>query len=130
MTDLELTRKCAEAMGLEIDYSTTGGGGERNTGFDMLGRAVIDWHNGITFDPLHDDAQAMALAKRFELHIFCGTVAQEKAWHVEKLELKVDTVDDRCRAYGPDLNRAIVECVAKIRTGTADTPNPTTAARP
>ena len=70
MTDREIIAACAKAMGLEIDYSMTGGGGSGNTGFDILGRAVLDWHEGVTYDPLHDDAQCFALVKRFKLSLF------------------------------------------------------------
>ena len=104
MTDLEMTRLCAEAMGYEIDYSPDNGGGVGNTGFDMDGAAVLDWHNGVKFNPLHNDAQAMALVKKMGL-----SIRNPDLWEVWKPLHKT--------AYGDnaDINRAIVECVAKMQ---------------
>ena len=109
MDDLTMTRLCAEAMGYKLDDSEFNGGGRGNTGFDMLGRAVLDWHNGVTFDPLHDDAQCMALVKRCELSID-HTPPNVYGWVIRLPSTPLERMD----AYGPDLNRAIVECVARL----------------
>ena len=53
MTDLEMIKKCSERMGFECVESD---------GFIIVGRT--------TYNPLHDDAQAMALVKKFKLRIF------------------------------------------------------------
>ena len=52
LTDLEITRLCAETRGIKLDkdYSTP----------YCLGLVCS---NGDCYDPLHDDAQAMALGK-------------------------------------------------------------------
>lgn len=111
MTDLEMTRLCAEAMGYKEahDYES-----------DELPRGSIlcvhlpQYH--FLYNPLHDDAQAMALVKRFEVELIrwdenAGWVAQcfnstirfhSRAWHES------------------DLNRAIVECVAKMQQSKFD----------
>lgn len=104
MTDIELTRLCVKAMGMTLDDSPYNGGGQGNTGFDMLGRAVIDWHNNVTFDPLHDDAQCFALVKRFRIAI--GN--DDDAWYATP-----DYPHEEAESH--DLNRAIVECVARMQ---------------
>ena len=59
-------------------------------------------------DPLHDDAQAMALVKKFRLTIgHCGSLYVVEWWGS-------GTESPEVWAENNDLNRAIVECVAKI----------------
>ena len=97
MTDLEITKLCAEAMG--VDFSK---------GYATLMCMECDEY-GITYAPLHDDAQAMALVKKFKLWI--------EQWE-----------DGTCSVFGKrkmmdadssDLNRAICECVAKMQAAKA-----------
>ena len=109
MTDPEIIRRCAEAYfagrlsyGPQISQLTDG-------------KAFVepdDEVEAIVYDPLHDDAQAMALVKKFELGVRVGEhQVGEKSWVV-------------CRVSGPflaqiktvnvNLNRAICECVAKM----------------
>lgn len=107
MTDHEMTRLCAEAMGYEIDDGPSNGGGVGNTGFDMLGRAVLDWHNGKFFAPLQDDADAMALVKKYATEIWKG----RSEWRV--------AIDERFLTVSADLNRAICGCVAKMQAAKA-----------
>jgi hypothetical protein len=61
-TDRELLELAAKAAGIAIDYSTMNGGGFGNTGFDMMGNAVLDWHNAVKWNPLTDDGDAFRLA--------------------------------------------------------------------
>lgn len=94
MTDLEITKLCAEAMGLN-PIAINGG------------EVVI----GITpsryvYQPLINDAQAMALVKRFRLSVWTETVY----WLVAD-----PASEDRFRAMNTDLNRAICESVAKMQ---------------
>ena len=60
MTDLELTKLCAEAMGIEISPVRHGDGD-----FSL-------------YDPLHDDAQAMALVKKFEKQQGAGALTKAR----------------------------------------------------
>jgi hypothetical protein len=60
MTDLEATRLCFEAMGLRQDHTTL-----RPAYFDS---GLGDWGSVVDYDPLNNDAQAMALVKRFNVH--------------------------------------------------------------
>uniref|UniRef100_A0A6M3M7T6 Uncharacterized protein n=1 Tax=viral metagenome TaxID=1070528 RepID=A0A6M3M7T6_9ZZZZ len=62
MTDRELLELAAKAAGLKIDKSPHNGGGTKNDGFDLLGNAVLDWHNNIRWNPLTDDGDALRLA--------------------------------------------------------------------
>ena len=91
MTDLELTKLAAEAIGIDL-----------NDGY-----LYEDSEGSVrSYNPLHDDAQALALVKKFNI----GWDKEEGSdWHVAL----------RCGqsmfvAHNADLNRAIVECVAKV----------------
>jgi len=97
MTDLEITKLCAEAMGLRV-VKQLGVMRFPNTQFeDSL------------YDPLHDDAQAMALVKRFHLNI--GQTTQGVKVFTRPLKGGFHEADNA------DLNRAICECVAKMQGG-------------
>ena len=95
MTDLEMVKWCAEAM--EMDFIAT----EKHVMFRLPGS--MELHSAYYW-PLQVDAQAMALIKRFRLNI-------------EQLSAgcKVFTGDMRHEADSHDLNRAIVECTAKMQ---------------
>mgnify|MGYP001611172893 CR=1 FL=1 len=82
MTDLEITRLCAEAMGLKHDP-------DRCFGFGFHVHGLYDVYN-----PLTDDAQAMALLMFL---LSCG-----KHIIIEN------------NSNGRRLRRAICECVAQI----------------
>ena len=101
MTDLEITKLCAEAMGEHI-----------NSRSSELMVYVDDGGLDMEYNPLHNDAQAMALVKKLSLFIECRFFADEEEsqyWNVFQ------------RGYGSsqvmskDLNRAICECVAKMQ---------------
>jgi hypothetical protein len=100
--DLEMTKLCAVAIGLEVELVTHRGRGGRTPYYRFDG---TDSHRKI-YDPLHNDAQAMALVKKFRLNIFPpATLPNWQIW--------IDTSHD-AGIENPDLNRAIVECVAKM----------------
>lgn len=88
MTDLEITKRCAEIMG----YTD----GIYIDGLDMMFRT------GKLYDPLNDDAQMAALIKRFGLS--CGLMDNNKSWYAARNVHK--------RTYSDTLNRAVCECVA------------------
>jgi len=54
MTDLEITKLCAEAMGLD----------------EKTLQVLESGWTGRGFDPLHDDTQAMALVKKLRLNCY------------------------------------------------------------
>ena len=90
MTDLELIKRCAEKMGLDVIQCP-----------DFEGW----WFNGRNdeeYNPLTDDAQAMALVKRFRLDIASGS----KSATLWAVMLGANQCVDH------DLNRAIVRCVS------------------
>jgi hypothetical protein len=94
VTDLEITRLCAEAMG----YSPITHPNRKTT------KSLMWLANGGNWNPLHDDAQAMALVKKFGMHI----TREVFAWHV-LYEANAPG------AFNPNLNRAICECVARMQ---------------
>ena len=131
MTDLEAVKLCAEAMGWkhlgaigvqldeaerysarELDEKYKGRlwclSGGNDWWINPEGHSVCAPCSGIP-NPLEDDAQAMALVKRFHLHI-----DQRPGKHV--------TVQDPHFAHlleeTSDLNRAIVRCVAAMHRAT------------
>ena len=95
MTDLEMTRLCAKAMGgiYRVDEN------------DCLW--TRNYASGWSaYRPLHDDEQAMALVKKLRLKIEYQGLPSGANWHVASSMYC-------CNA---DLNRAIVECVAKMQS--------------
>lgn len=110
MTDLEMTKLCAEAMSLTLLPAY-------RKGTILYDEGQHDW-NGLmysrdgnhlfiqsgAYDPLHDDAQAMALVKKFDLNL----QPDHEGWCVS------DYTGDKVETRNADLNRAIVECVAKL----------------
>ena len=106
MSDLEITRQCAEAMGLLFRVKENGVGNEDVSldGVDLYDEGSNMWNR--CYSPLQDDAQAMALVKRFGLDI-----QRYDGWCVRKSD-----------GHGggewyceDDLNRAIVEYVSKMQ---------------
>lgn len=100
MDDLEMTKLCARAMGLP----------ELNDDFDYE-----DEEGSIrSYTPLVDDAQAMALVKKFNIHIEAPDLPVFVRWGV----FCWIGPDKGANAHGrsTDLNRAIVECVAKMQS--------------
>jgi len=129
MSDAELTELCALAMGWkhlgaigvtlppEIKYPSEAD--ERFKGKLWCLSGGNDWwldpggHNvcGLCSqipDPLHDDAQAMALVKRFRLQID----PHDEQWNVAAV--------GKAASLREGLNRAIVECVAKMQQSTVN----------
>ena len=95
MTDLEITRLCAKAMGVRLrpDYPTP--------------QYWAWWSAWSLYDPLHDDAQAMALVKKLHLTLdsySTGAFIVGSGWN-EPFQ----------QTENSDLNRAICECVATMQ---------------
>ena len=107
MTDLELTKLCAEAMTLDVYLLSP------ETGFPSCSHYEIpsmsDAENE-TYDPLHDDAQAMALVKKYRLSVN----SHNDDYQVWPTTASPDIAGHSC-TFHPDLNRAIVECVARMQ---------------
>src|SRR5258705_338624 len=70
------------------------------------------------FDPLHDDAQAMALVKKFDLCIMRrGSLQLSGSFKPSAYQVSqyIDGNTDNFVVTATDLNRAICECVVKMR---------------
>ena len=106
MTDLEITKLCAEAMGC-TPSPLAGSWDSVPLHYFFGGRPFTEG-----YDPLHDDAQAMALVKKFHLGLYPYQTVHEKWWW------KVG-VQTNAQAMGEELNRAICECVAKMQQAKA-----------
>jgi hypothetical protein len=95
MSDVELIKKCAYKMG--GDVSQTG--------------STIRLY-GAAYDPLHNDAQAMALVKKFELVLF--RVHHPETPDIRRWQARPYQNQNTPTISSADLNRAIVECVANL----------------
>ncbi len=73
------------------------------------------YHDGmrtIAYDPLTNDAQCLALVKRFNVHCVRHTVGKDSIWWAN--------TEGGLFSYGSDnhdLNRAVCECVANMQNG-------------
>ena len=98
MTDLEMTKLCAEAAGIKIC--------EQHSHYwpQYFDGGIGDCGKDVRYDPLHDDAQAMALVKKFTLQVWMPVNGVwEAIW------------PHHAKARSESINRAIVECVAKMQ---------------
>jgi hypothetical protein len=111
MTDLEMTRLCAEAMGCKIFDNK-----KLFLTQDEIGSLHVALPRSLglpaVYDPLRDDAQAMELVKEWTLDI--SYLSGSHKWSVTCLGWK--------DAIGKDynLNRAIVSCVAQAQAERAN----------
>jgi len=113
MDDLTIVKRCAEAMGWQ------------NVRVNVLAMPGIHKHPPFVvssatgtsvdelYDPLHDDAQAMALVKKFHLIVEPSGMTATSVWWVQAWH------NDRMKwegAENADLNRAICECIANLKS--------------
>ena len=113
MTDLELTKLCAEAM--RLDHKVVGGSvllrfvnainDPRLAGVEYLEK----------YDPLHDDAQALQLVRAFGVTVDPAQDEPPFTWRAVLPPWDEDEIENSIHADGLDLNRAIVETVAKMQ---------------
>ena len=108
MTDLEITKLCAEAMGLDFHVADIDGGEIWVRCPPMKPPAMYSYR----YNPLCNDAQAMELVRKFQLDI-SAPLNDGDRWDVSRGD------DTRWSGYAAmssnqDLNRAICECVAKM----------------
>ncbi len=68
-SNINLLQLAAIAVGIKIDKSKTNGGGHHNTGVDSNGDAVIDWHNGITWNPCRKPKDAFQLMMLLKISV-------------------------------------------------------------
>lgn len=115
LTDLEITRLCAKAMGWHV-----GGLASKHVAFKVNNCAIIagnDRGGESVYDPLHDDAQCFALVKRFRLNI---EAIEVDYWSVINEEDATKHGHDVMK-IGSDksLNRAVCICVAQMELAKA-----------
>ena len=107
MTDLEITRLCALAMGYHpaAALSIDGSGWFVLTAPDKTMPVNAQPHT--VYDPLHHYAQAMALVEKCNI----GWDKEEgHAWHIALCAAELIF-----NAHNDDLKRTICECVAKMQ---------------
>lgn len=99
MTDLEIVKRCAEKMGIT---GLAEGGFNNPSDMPWFDDGAPGYRY---YDPLHDDAQAMALVKKFNVSIYRNMLNKDYTAEI--------TDSGICSQFA-DLNRAICECVAKL----------------
>ena len=109
MTDLEIIRLCALAL--------HGGFNPVRLGNSEAGELVRYECQGEKFDPLHGDAQAMALVNKFRLRVLPQANGH---WCADNGEPTPFVKDGYWLGQGDTPNRAICECVAKMQAAKHD----------
>lgn len=111
MTDLEMTKLCADATNTQ--NCTCHKDWAWPTYFDG---SEGEYGEHVRYEPLNNDSQAMWLVKQFRLditYLLPWDHDQQGAWRVRGTVAGWDTTENQ------NLNRAIVECVAKIQSSGA-----------
>ncbi len=113
LSDLEMTRLCAEAMGLTHEWDDKAvwlkvDNFSQGCEAQFTHKRGHFFHWILRYEPLTNDAQAMALVKKMELLVSPCDEPGQPWW--------IATAAD-AQGLGHDLNRAIVECVAKLQAG-------------
>ena len=109
MTDLEITRLCAEAMGYTaIPYEDFPPGKALRVQVAIADKQSLP--SAIWYWPLKDDAQAMELVKHFWLCIQPPQFDEHAMWHVWRHPKPNYT------ALHGRLNRAVCLCIAQMQT--------------
>jgi hypothetical protein len=118
MTDLEITKLCAEAMGYVLEPYPKGFRVREPEVDGIPGHVLYSISEYATatqhYDPLHDDAQAMALVKKLE--ICCWKQTPKVVWQAWS---DTGLVNRQRSTEHKDLNLAICECVAKMQRDSA-----------
>ena len=96
MTDLEITRLCAEAM--QLDYYPEHG--------------TVMFRNGTKYNPLHDKAQCFELIERFRINI-SPSIYVKQLYAVTISAHGSDLVS--ATFFDTDLASAVCLCVAKMQ---------------
>lgn len=99
LTDLEVTKLCARAMGIP-EWAT----------FSVEATATAESE---IYDPLHDDAQAMALVKKFQITCVYMMDYKTEEWTCEAFTGSGGR--PQSSASDKSFNRAICLCVAQMQ---------------
>ena len=108
MTDIEMTRLCAEAMSIRVQLIADPEFHYSDCPYYVIPTAS-EAQNPI-YEPLHDDRQAMALVKHLKLRI----MNDGGLWIVDESSVKMSK--QACQSEDVDLNLAIATCVAKMQS--------------
>lgn len=104
MSDLEMTKLCAEAMGFPVDEQTTATISYRDKGHIWIGQSIP----GYAYE-------------RFELAVWGHAQAGEWKFHAE-CNYTGGAEDTLGLGHGDTHNRAIVECVAMMQASKTPAP--------
>lgn len=119
MTDYEINLRCAEAFGHERFLNQQQWKLEAPAVACKLGLWAGEC---IVWNPLHDDAQALALVRKFGLCIYHDLLRPNEPWDIEYEVLREGPEGERypiktvATAQGADLLRTICLCVAALQS--------------
>lgn len=114
MDDKEMLGLAAKAANIKIDKSPYNGGGSGNTGFDILGNAVLDWHNNKMWNPLTDDGDAFRLAVRLDIDITFDCAGSIMAGQYAPSKGSWDACENDSTDKLAATRRAIVRAAAEV----------------
>lgn len=122
MSDLEMTKLCARAMGLSNIHT---GHTEWEEGVGPTTPETV-FAGGEEYWPLSYDPQCMAMIRQFDMTIERDDSARRIGDNRECFGVTIFVARDKRKGYdtyivrkSPTLNRAIVECVAKMQAAKA-----------
>jgi len=121
-SDREWLELAAKAVGITFDKSSHNGGGHANNGFDACGNAVLDWHNGTTWNPLTDDGDALRLAVKLKINLEFAKDGVDAGYGVEATNdyptYRLGCITERYKGdHYAATRRAIVRAAAEIGKG-------------
>ena len=83
----KMLEAAAKACGLRKNDSPYNGGGEGNTGFDLLGNLVLDWDDAEVWNPLTNPADTAEMCTKLEIDtawfedkVLCAPFGSYKSW--------------------------------------------------
>ena len=116
MTDLEITKLCAQGMGYFVECAKYQ---PHSHVWVTPPHDEQSLPSQFFYQPLHNDAQAMALVKKFGL--VCDPQHDGQDFGIDPgWEVSHPSLPDGYLSIHPDLNRAICECVAKMMQARAE----------
>ena len=108
MTDIELVKRCAERMGIEVHLIAEPEFHYADCPYYEI--PELSEAPNEKYDPLHDDAQAMQLVKKFGIQL---TQNKRDLYWKAVVHVGIGCFVEGGHSY---LNRAIVTCIANLPT--------------
>jgi hypothetical protein len=108
LSDLEITKRCAAVMGIKVESLLED---------DPWPLYAPDLPGAPNYNPLHDDAQALALVKRLTLQLEYREPDWNVYWRADWFESEGGAAPKSIVTEDTNLNRAICLVVAQLQAG-------------